>query len=128
MGECSIVVLYHLRGSVWVGMKANLTALKKKVFFFLYGFISVCVSMKLYYKRTVYTHCNFHFISDYAITLQHYMFRPTYWAIIRHVITILETMIHSISKMIKMDNILELKHVKVKLKYSIMYYKSYTMQ
>jgi hypothetical protein len=56
------------------------------------------------------------------------MFRPTYWAIIRRVITILETTIHSLSKMIKVNNILELKHVKVKLKYSIMYYKSYTVQ
>ena len=45
--------------------------------------------MLLYYKRTVYTHCNFHFISDYAITLQRYMFRPAYWAIIRRVITVL---------------------------------------
>ena len=46
------------------------------------------------------------------------MFRPTYWAIIRRVITILETTIHNVSKMIKMKNALELKHVKVKLKYS----------
>jgi hypothetical protein len=62
---------------------------------------------ELYYKKPVYTHCNFHFISDYAITLQHYMFRPTYWAIIRRVITILET-IHNVSKMIKMNNNLKL--------------------
>ena len=71
----------------------------------------VCLN-ELYYKKTVYTHCNFHFISYYAITLQRYMFRPTYWAIIMRVTTILETTIHSVSKMIKMNNKLKLKHVK----------------
>jgi hypothetical protein len=32
------------------------------------------------------------------------MFRPTYWAIIRRVITILETTIHIVSKIIKINN------------------------
>ena len=47
-----------------------------------------------------------------VIMLQRYMFRPAYWAIIRRVNTILKNNDTECIQMIKINNILTLKHVK----------------
>jgi hypothetical protein len=47
-----------------------------------------------------------------VIMLQRYMFQPAYWAIIRRVITVLKNNDTQCIQMIKMNNILKLKHVK----------------